>query len=116
MSQGSSSRRKAVRLKTERQKKFRDRFTPKPGQKAWGIVDTHEDHNVWMGTPKGPFLYNDEMVAKIAARTIDVQLCQSAGQSRAKEYDGSGTKHKDDKKVFIRAEEALRRLEEGLVI
>ena len=116
MSQGSSSRRNAAKIKAARLKKVKDRFVPKEGEQAWGLVDTNEKNLVWMGDSGGPFLYNDEQMAKIAARIIDVQLHQPAGRTRVRLYDGSGTKWKDEKDVKMSAEMALEKLEKGLVI
>jgi hypothetical protein len=95
---------------------MRHKFTPKEGELAWGLVDTHEKNLVWMGDKTGPFLYNDEGIAKIAARIIDVQLGQPAGQLVARLYDGSGTKWKDEKPVHMSPELALQKLEQGTVI
>lgn len=78
----------------------------------WGLLDTKE--NCWMGNKTGPLLYEDETLAKVAARVVDVQLKQSAGRTRAILYDQSAIKLKDEKEVLVSAEKAIERLESGL--
>ena len=78
----------------------------------WGLLDTKE--NCWMGNLEGPLLYDDEELAQVAARVVDVQLKQPAGRTRARVYDQSATHLKDEKKVLRSPEEAIERLESGL--
>jgi hypothetical protein len=80
----------------------------------YGLYDTN-DH-CWMGNDEGPLLYEDEMLAKVAARMVDVQLKQAPGRTRAVPYNEESVVHKDEKETAMGPEEALRRLEEGLVI
>jgi len=80
----------------------------------YGLYDTTD--NCWMGNSEGPLLYEDEMLAKVAARTLDVQLKQAAGRTRAIPYTEESVVLKDEKETFMSPEEALRRLEEGLTL
>ena len=80
---------------------------------AWGLLDTKE--NLWLGEGPtgGPKTYDNEDMAIIAARMTDVQLGWASGRTKAKRYDGSATKIRDNVPVKMPARTALEKLESG---
>lgn len=80
----------------------------------FGLLDTHD--NVWMGDNKGPKLFDDEELAQVAARIVDVQLRQIAGRTKAMPYIEEANIKRDKVPVLLSPEEALKRLEEGLTL
>ncbi len=79
-----------------------------------GLYDGED--KCWIGTTEAPLRYNDEELAQIAARMYDVQVGNYSGRTRATEFDPGVNKKKDEVKPKMSAEEALRRIEEGLSI
>lgn len=80
--------------------------------KKWGLYDTKD--KCWLGDNDGPKLYDDEKLATIACRVIDVQTKRPAGRTRARIFDEEFLQKKDDIEVFRSGEEAIERLESGL--
>lgn len=81
---------------------------------TWGILDTKD--NTWMGNENGPLLYDEEILAKLAARVLETRLRWFAGRIRAKVYPGGPKQLKDKLTPKIDAVTALKRLESGLEI
>lgn len=86
----------------------------------WGIYDSRDQ--CWLGDDNGPKLFDDadpalkgnaEPIAKVAAQGAAMQLRRDPREIRAKEYDGTGTKLKDQVEPKMSMEEALRRMERG---
>jgi hypothetical protein len=75
----------------------------------YGLYDTQDD--CWMGNDQGPLLYEDEDVAKVGAQVLDVRLKQKPGRTRAKPFAKESLVKKDERETFVRAEEAIARLE-----
>jgi hypothetical protein len=69
-----------------------------------------------MGNQEGPLLYDDEQLAKAAARIVDVRLKQPAGRTRAIPYTEETVVLKDEKDCAVDAEKAIQMLEEGTVL
>lgn len=78
----------------------------------YGLYDIKD--NCWLGNSEGPLLYEDQQLARIAARILDVRLGNPAGRTRAEEYLAEATTKLDDLQPKYSAEEAINRLEEGL--
>lgn len=78
----------------------------------YGLYDTKE--NCWLGNSEGPLQYEDEEIAQAAARILDVRLRNPAGRTRAMPFPDELLVKKDDVTPELSAEEAMRRLEEGL--
>jgi len=78
----------------------------------YGLYDSKT--NCWLGNSEGPLLYEEEILAQCAARILDVRLRNPAGQTRATEFDEELLTKKDDITPEMSAEEAMRRLDEGL--
>lgn len=78
----------------------------------YGLYDTKDD--CWLGNSEGPLLYEDQKLAAIAARILDVRLGNPAGRTRATEYLAEANIKKDNLQPKYSAEEAINRLEEGL--
>ena len=82
-------------------------------KKVWGLLDTQD--NVWLGDDDGPKTYTDFMTARLVAQMVDVQLGWEPGRTKAAEYI-EGSKHlRDEVDTRMGAEEALRKMEGGLV-
>lgn len=79
----------------------------------YGIYDTKD--NCWIGDDKGPRLFEVEIIAKVAAQVMEDQVGVGPGRYRAVEYSGGEPRLRDEVPVKRTAEEALRRIEEGLV-
>ena len=79
----------------------------------YGIFDT-QDH-CWIGNDKGPKLFDEELLAQVAAQMTCAQLDWPLTRLRAKPYDGSGIQLKDEIKTKRTAVRALRLVEGGYV-
>ena len=78
----------------------------------WGLRDTVD--NVWMGsneTEAGPRLFNDYMLARIAAQMMDVQLGQPEGRTKAERFVLQPLRLRDSVKTKMGSARALRILE-----
>jgi hypothetical protein len=81
---------------------------------SWGILDTQD--NVWIGNDDGPLSYDDEKLAQVACQMAAVQAKVELTRYRARELPASGPWNLRDKvRTVCTPEEALRRLEEGLI-
>ena len=94
----------------------------------FGIWDTKD--NCWLGNKEGPLLFDDdgtcpggkvepgngELMAKLAARVIDVQAHQSPGRCRERLFAERSVVYKDDIPVHCSSEKALEDLEAGRVL
>ena len=78
----------------------------------WGLYDTKD--NCWLGDSDGPKLFDDESLAQIACRVIDVQTKTPAGRTRARIFNEGPLKKKDEVKIYRSGEDAIERLESGL--
>lgn len=77
----------------------------------YGVYDT--DDHCWIGTDQGPATFDDESLAMIAAQVTEVQLRWTLGRLRARPYDGTGTKVRDELTTALTPEQALKRIEDG---
>jgi hypothetical protein len=82
----------------------------------YGLYDRKA--KIWLGNTLGAYTYNDKTIARIAASAWTVRLQYEAGRIRAKPFDRGANKLKDTITVTsgISGVEAIRRLEEGLVL
>lgn len=89
---------------------------------AYGIYDTVD--NCWLGDENGPRLYTredsaklqgmpQELVARIAAQVVEVQLGYEPGRLRAVEFREQELVHKDSVDTKMTPLEALIKLENG---
>jgi hypothetical protein len=78
----------------------------------FGLYDTED--NLWVGNDKGPLLYDDEALARVAGMVADRCLHQRLGRTRALPFQGGELKLHDHKPLLATATEALTQLEEGL--
>ncbi len=113
MGQNRSARRKVEKLQAEKRKRVEKMLTPKPGQPLWGLWDIKD--GLWLGDDNGPRKFNDEMLAKIAARTYAYQLGWAGTRVQAKLFDSSGKK-RDELPVKVSALRAYQMIESGRVI
>lgn len=74
-----------------------------------------------MGSTEGPKLFTEEeygedafLLARISAQMSDVQLGNPPNQCRATEFFRGSLRKREDVPTLMGAEEALRRMEEGL--
>lgn len=80
----------------------------------WGIFDTKDC--LWLGDDIGPKLFDDEMLAKIAAEMADVQLRQNTGRCRARAFIPAGHMSvRDELPVKLEPLRALKLLEHGFI-
>lgn len=79
----------------------------------WGLYDTKD--RVWMGDANGPARYADHMLARLVAEIVSRSCGWPITRVRAKEYDGSGNKHKDDVAVVQPFDQSLRDIERGKI-
>ena len=77
----------------------------------YGIFDTQD--KCWIGDDRGPKQYDEEIIARVAAQVYDTMMRNAPGRTRAKEYDGSANKLKDEVKPAMTPVQALDRLERG---
>ena len=80
----------------------------------WGIFDTEDE--VWIGDERGPRLFTEEDIARVAAQMTDVMLGQKPGRCRAREFGGQPVRLRDEKKTRMGPGEALDGLESGKYI
>jgi hypothetical protein len=76
----------------------------------YGLYDTEDD--VWMGDDNGPKTFTDFMHARVASEVVDVRR---PGRTKAREYDPAPKRLRDEVPTKMTTEEALRRMENGLV-
>lgn len=77
----------------------------------YGLLDTY-DH-VWMGGDDGPKLFDQEILARIAAQVLDVQLGQEPGRTKATLYTENAWKLKDEVTPKMTPLTALKLIERG---
>jgi hypothetical protein len=77
----------------------------------YGVYDTKD--NCWIGDSKGPKLFENENLAMVAARIVDVQLRNTPGRCKALPFGEEPVFKKDELKTHMTAEAALQRLEDG---
>jgi hypothetical protein len=77
----------------------------------FGILDTVDD--LWMGDDNGPKLFDEEDLAKIAARIVDVRMGHPPGRYRALEFTQTEVRRRDAVDTKMDTLEALTLLEEG---
>lgn len=82
--------------------------------KKWGIWD--RDEKCWMGSSDGPLTYGPHWVARLAARLMAARLDYSPLSIQVKRYPKQKVSKKDDIRPAYSAEEAFRRIEEGLML
>lgn len=80
----------------------------------FGIYDTAD--GTWLGDDSGPRLFDDEALAKIAARVLDVQMNQMPGTCVAREYDPAPKRLRESVDTKMSTLDALKALESGRVI
>jgi hypothetical protein len=78
---------------------------------TWGLLDTVD--GVWMGNDDGPLVYEVEDIARVAAEMCDAMCGWPIGRARARPYEPSHKRLRDEQKAHMSPVEALRRLEEG---
>lgn len=78
---------------------------------SWGIYDTRD--NCWIGDDAGLKVFDDHMLARIAAQVIKTQMLgiDLACRLIAKEIDSNNLRLKDEIKLKLTGEQALRRIE-----
>ena len=77
----------------------------------WGVLDTKD--NLWMGDTTGPKLFDDELIARVAAQLVDVRLRQQPGRTRARAYMEPATRMVDEKTPCMTTLEALKAVIRG---
>lgn len=87
---------------------------PRHDLAGYGVYDTED--NCWMGDQTGPLAYEEEEMAKIAARILASRMRWPASRLKAMPMDPEANVKRDDVVPQISAEEAMRRLEEGVEI
>lgn len=96
----------------------REQLKPAIGRVGWwGVYDTKG--GCWMGTTEGPLTYSNMWTACVVGRVLDYKLggrSGPAGRHRAKMYNGTGTKLKDERHEKMTAEAALDLIESGRVL
>lgn len=101
-------------MKPPKRKRKPSDLAPLPaGSQGWGLFDTR--HKNWLSPDKheGPVTYASEETAKLAARIVDVQLRQPAGQTRATWFVPSRMNKIGEQTILASGEQALKMLEEG---
>lgn len=78
----------------------------------WGLYDTKDD--CWLGGDEGPKTFDDEDLAQVACRIIDVQAKRPAGRTRARVFNEGPLRKKDEIAIYRSGEDAIERLESGL--
>jgi hypothetical protein len=78
---------------------------------SWGLFDTED--KVWLGDDNGPLLFDEEILARVAAELSDVMIGQEPGRTAAKVFDGGALRLRDHRSIRMSAEAALAGLEEG---
>lgn len=79
----------------------------------YGVYDPVD--NVWMGNDAGPVRYDDPLIARLVAELLEVQVGLERGRLKAREYDCQNPRLRDSIDAKMKPEEAIRRMEEGLV-
>ena len=74
----------------------------------WGLYDPMD--RCWYGDVDGPKLYDDEGLARIAATVLFFRFEQKR-RVEVREYDGTGTKLRDEVTAPVDALTALKRAE-----
>lgn len=88
----------------------------KPGSAGWGLRQVRAGIVSWIGTVEKPLVYGSKRAAKIAARILDARMNTPAGRTRVAWYEPEKMHRVQDFQPVYSAEEALRRLEEGLIL
>ena len=101
-----------LRFKPLSQLEIVDRLSQ--GKLVWGLYDTHDDF--WLGSGTTPLIYETELVAKYCSRIMCARFQWPPTRVRERSLDSYPLKKRDEISPEISAEEALRRLEEGLVL
>jgi hypothetical protein len=80
----------------------------------WGVYDKTED--VWIGNDDGPVVYDNLMVARMAAQVTECALYGSdlGGRHEARVYPGGPKRLRDVVKNKMTPEQALARIESGV--
>lgn len=79
----------------------------------YGVFDVKD--KCWIGDDKGPRLFDDMLLARVAAEMVDVQLKTIMGRHRAKPYLVEANKLRDEVQVQVSSERALELLEGGYI-
>lgn len=84
---------------------------PKGETGPWGVLDTLD--NVWLGTMKGPLVFNTYGAAYLSALGFNESLGWSNGRAKPSEYRVPANQMRDTIKGRMTVGEALDRLEQG---
>lgn len=79
----------------------------------YGIYDTQD--SCWLGDEHGPKLFEDFLVARVAAQVLDERLGNRPGRSKAREYGGGANRLRDEVQTKMSTLDALQRIEGGRV-
>jgi hypothetical protein len=82
--------------------------------KKWGLWD--RDDKCWMGYTHGPLTYGPHWVARFSARIVAARLDYSPLRIQVRRYPRQNVVKRDTIEPLYSAEEAFRRIEEGLTL
>lgn len=82
-------------------------------KRPWGVWDIED--RLWIGNDSGPVTFEDESLAKIAAMVACVRLGWPIVRCRAKKFQASQARLRDELPTRMGSEEAIRKLEGGQV-
>lgn len=89
-----------------------DPHDPDVMNKSWrGLFDIAD--KTWIGTEKGPLLYDDPELAQVAAQIIAKRLGFSMLRIQVKPWPGDAWVKKDDLQIVMSGEAAIKHLEDG---
>lgn len=80
-------------------------------EQKFGIFDVED--KCWLGDDAGPALYEDEVIAKIAAQVQGVRLGYGPTRLEHRPFHGGPTKFKDSVDAKMDGLTALKKIEEG---